>query len=218
MNTKTLLAVVGGVVVLGAAIFLFKGPVGNMPGGGERMMSQKTSLKALLAVNSPQKCTFTNKVENSDSSGTVYVMRGRMRGDFTSVAAGKTENSHMIVENDKAYVWGESMPQGMMMNFADFDKPENKQQGTADVNKETDYSCGAWSPDENIFQRPSNVEFMDIQEMMKGAGMMQGGMMDKQPTGGMPAGGADIKAMQCQACANLQEPEKTQCKTALGCK
>ncbi|MEK7631045.1 MAG: hypothetical protein AAB417_03400 [Patescibacteria group bacterium] len=216
MNTKTLFAVIGGVVVVGAVIFLFKGPGGNMPGGGDHMMSQKTSLKALLAVNSPQKCTFTNKVENSDSSGTVYVMRGRMRGDFTSVAAGKIENSHMIVENDKSYVWSESMAQGMMMNFADFDKPENKQQGTTDVNKEVDYSCSAWSPDEGVFQRPANVEFVDLKAMM-GDGMMQGGMMDKQPTGGAPTGGADIKAMQCKSCDGLQEPAKTQCKTALAC-
>ncbi len=211
MNTKTISILVGIVVVVSAAAFFLKGP------GGERMMSQKTSLKALLAVNSPQTCTFRDKTDAAETSGTVYVMRGRMRGDFTADAPGKTEKSHMIVENDKAYIWTESMPQGMMMNFADFEKPDNKQ-GSTDVNKEVDYSCSAWSPDENVFQRPGNVEFMDMKAMMEGAGaMMQGGMIDKQPTGGTPAGGTDIKAMQCQACANLQEPEKTQCKAALGC-
>jgi len=201
MNTKTLLSIIGVVVVVGAAVFLYKSPKGNVPGEGNGMMSQKTSLKALLAVSSPQKCTFTEKVENSESSGTVYAMHGRMRGDFTSLAAGKTINSHMIVDSDTSYVWSESAPQGMMMKFSDFDKPENKQQGATDVNKEVNYSCNAWSPDESVFVRPGDIKFMDMQ-----------GMMNQ----GAP-GSTNAKAMQCNACNNLQEPAKTQCKAALGC-
>jgi len=212
MNTKTLIAIIGGIVVLGGAFFFLQNPEGG------RMMNQKTSLKALLAIDSPQVCTFRDKTDIAENSGTVYVMRGRMRGDFESVAPGKTEKSHMVVDGDTSYIWTDTMPQGMMMNFADFDKPENKQEGTTDVNKEVDYSCAAWSPDESVFQRPGNVEFIDIQTMMQGAGggMMQGGMMDKQPDA-MQGGGTDIKAMQCRACDGLGSAEKAQCKAALGC-
>jgi hypothetical protein len=136
MNTKTLSIIIGAVVVVGAAFFLMKGSDG--PLGGEPM-SQKSSLKGLLAINSPQSCTFRDKTDVAETSGTVHVMRGRMRGDFEAITSGGLEKSHMIVDGEKAYVWSDSAPQGMMMMFTDFDQPNNQQ--STDVNKEVDYTC-----------------------------------------------------------------------------
>ncbi|MEK7649583.1 MAG: hypothetical protein AAB367_01275 [Patescibacteria group bacterium] len=175
MNTKILFAIIGGVIVVGGAFFLMKNSRNADPltNNQNTMMNKRTSLKALMMLDTPQRCTFTNKVQNSESFGTVYLMNGRMRGDFTSVAAGRTEQSHMIVESDAGFVWADSMQgKGMMMDMSQWGQQTNNQNTQqVDLDAEVDYSCDTWSPDESVFQRPSDIEFLDLKMMMQG-GMM----------------------------------------------
>jgi hypothetical protein len=221
---KTILYVVGGVVVVGgAAVFVMNKPAGPVAPGGDANTptpSAQMSMRELLGMSGPQRCTFTNNVQDPESSGVVYVAGGKMRGDFTSVAAGQTIQSHMIVDGETSYMWSDAMPQGMKMAFADVGAQSGQGSGqSVDVNEKVDYSCSGWTADANMFALPAGVEFSDLGVLLPPGGMPQldgkPGTID--PSGGiMPAG--EVGAMQCAACNQVPEgDERMQCLEALGC-
>lgn len=213
MNNKLILAV-GAVVIIGViAFFVMRGPANNSPSeetSDKNITSAKMSMKSLIGSASPQECTFINKESGSDTAGTVYVMSGKMRGDFNSTVNGKAELSHMIVDGDTSYVWTDSPAQGFKVSLADMSKQQNNQ-NSVDVNKEVDYSCKGWSPDSGKFALPSNITFSDLGELMKNSLPPQGA------AGGVPTGGTDVKSAQCGACDSLTGEERAACRAALGC-
>lgn len=176
MNWKIIVGIVVVVLVVGGIIFSLGGSSPSDTGGSTE---NKTSLKNLLAMSGSQKCAVSSKNENAESSGNVYVTNGMMRGDFTSMAAGQTMASHMIVKSNTSYVWTDGMAQGFMMTFGDAPTSnEGTPEQAVDVNQEYSYDCDDWTPDQSIFELPANVTFTDIAEMMQGqipAGMMPGG-------------------------------------------
>ncbi len=222
MNKNILYAVIGIVVVVLAGIFIMNkpamGPGGdaNTPTPGAQM-----SLKELLASGGAQRCTFTHSVENSESSGVVYVAGGKMRGDFTSVAAGQTMQSHMIVDGETSYVWTDAMPQGMKLSFASMETQagsQNKNQ-SVDVNQKLDYDCSNWAVDQSMFALPAGVTFSDLGALLPPGGMpsLDGKPGTVDPSGGtVPAGSPG--AAQCAMCAQAPDEEsRAQCLAALGC-
>lgn len=227
---KNILLIVGAIAVLGIVGYML---MGSSPEGGTVESGANNapgtppaqgmrSLKDLLAVGSAQKCTFTQSAETGGSSGVVYTAGGRMRGDFTSNAAGQTMESHMIVKDDTSYMWGAGMEQGIKMSFASIeDAQANAPQGTrsVDVNQKLDYDCGGWSADGRMFELPGDIEFMDMSSMMEG--MMNKAMPQGIPSEGMmpnaPNGTLDMKAMQCKACDSAPPEAQAECRAALGC-
>jgi len=210
MNTKLLLGV--GVVVVVVAIGAFlvmKKPSDNGTNGAtppSASGSQKGSLKSLLAMGTPQKCTYSDTQAGAHSTGTVMVSGGKMRGDFTSVAANGTTHSHMSVMNDTSYMWTDEMSEGFKMAFSQT-QSQTSQSNSVDVNKDVDYSCTPWSTDDSQFQLPAGITFSDMTSVMPSGA--------KTPSSaGTPSGSSS----QCGACDQLQEPSRTQCRLALSCK
>ncbi len=211
--------VVGAVIVVGGIIMFTAGRQSGSPGTASvsGVMQDKnqapTSLKALFALGTSQKCTFSNSTDVAQSSGEVYVTSGKMRGDFSSVAAGQTVQSHMIVDKDTSYVWTNATNQGFKMSFENMTMPksETTAKQTVDLNQSLDYSCNAWSPDESLFNLPAGISFNSMTDMMKG--LAPTGSLKAAPT--VPSGNSG----QCGVCDQVPDPTaKAQCKAALGCK
>ncbi len=204
MNNKLLLAVSGVVIVGVAAYVMMRGPTSDSPLGGGKM-----SMKSLLASATAQKCTFTSTAGGSNTSGTVYVASGKMRGDFNSLVNSKNEKSHMIVSDNTSYVWAEAFPQGMKMSFANMES-KGADKNAVSVNDQVDFSCTPWSADQSMFAIPGGVVFNNIDAMMPGS-------PKKDATGNTGGTGNNIKAIQCGACDNLSGNEKSACRSALSC-
>jgi hypothetical protein len=136
----------------------------------------KGSLRSLLALGKNTMCTFTSVVENSSSSGTVYIAAdGSMSGDFTSQTTAGTVNSHMIMKGGTSYVW--SGAQGAKMNVsATQNATASNTNQSVDLDAQVDYDCKNWTRDDSKFTVPTNVNFIDIEAMMKGAGALPGGV------------------------------------------
>lgn len=163
---------------------------------------QKTlsSLRDLLASETPQNCTFLTEINGTPSQGNVFVSANKMRGDFDSQIDGKTVKSHMIVADNTSYLWSEGQNQGIKVEFDESDlenADEFAEQAKLDVNAELDYDCDTWIPDNTVFQIPSEVQFTSLDEMMKA----------------LPTGSSE----QCAQCESLTGDSKTQCLTALKC-
>jgi hypothetical protein len=80
-------------------------------------------------------------------------------------------------------------------------------QGSQDMQalrQEMDYKCRVWVPNPAKFNPPSDVEFMDLTEMMQG--FMEPGAMESMMESG------------CAACDMIQDAtQKAECKAELGC-
>ena len=129
------------------------------------------SLKDLIALGVSQQCAFSQTVDNSSTSGTVFVGMGKMRGDFVSVASGQTVNAHMIADGQYTYTWIDGIAMGFKMSL-DQTAPASgtgaNQTGSPDLNQKLDYNCSAWTLDASKFTLPAGVTFT----AMGSAGLM----------------------------------------------
>jgi hypothetical protein len=201
------LYVIVAVVVLGAGA----GAWTYLGGGGEGVMEEgemmeegsvegSRSLRALLSLTTPQRCTFEEVSEGSTSSGTVYIANGQMRGDFTSTSGGQSMESHMIVKGSESYVWSSAFAGGFKTSL-DAMSSSDKQNGV-DPDKPVNFSCSSWVANASMFALPTDIEFQDISASVEAAA----------------GAGANVQGMQCSACAQISDPVgQAQCRQALGC-
>src|SRR3569623_566933 len=145
-NRNWIWIIIAIIVVLLAALFFLKGGVGGLSTLGN------TSLRSLLASNASQQCSF----DNGQSSGTIYVSAGRMRGDFAVKSGEASAQSHMVISNNIAYVWIDGMNQGYRMPFEDLSaSSSNKQSGGVDADAKVATKCGPWQANDSSFTLPT---------------------------------------------------------------
>jgi len=127
----------------------------------------KGSINLFMAMRKNTMCTFEGTDDGMTSTGTVYISaEGNMRGDFTTVKAGTSTESHMIVKSGVAYVWSGS--QGAKMNVSSINATTEAQvKNYIDLNKEVDYSCTDWTVDTAKFVLPESINFVDVEAMLK---------------------------------------------------
>jgi len=215
MNRKTIIAIIVIILLALLAWFLLRDKSGDSDsttnnsstssngsngsnGSDTRGSTELTSLKDLLALNKNQKCTFSVTDNGTTSNGTFYVSGGKYRGDFTSTVDGKTQTSHMMMQDGTNYVWMDGTNAGFKMKLDDTASANTGAAQSIDPNKDLNYNCENWSVDSSMFKLPSTVQFQDI-----------GAMMPSSSTSGSAgaSGGVNYQA----ACAQLSEPAKTQC-------
>lgn len=170
MNKKTTYVVVGVVAVAVIAGLAFYMNQGSAPGGNSPMGASPMSMKDILAKGQSQKCTYSSNIGGVESSGVVYTASGRMRTDFIAkVDGGEMMESHMIIDGETAYVWGNQMEQGIKMNVGAMGAEAGAQaNGGVDLNEKMNYNCGNWPADQGQFSQPSNITFVDLSAAIPG--------------------------------------------------
>jgi hypothetical protein len=216
MNNKIIIGIIVAIAVIAGGAYVVTRNGGTaLPGQSNRSDQADLTLKALLEAGRPVKCAFHDLDAKTD--GTMYVASGKMRGDFDSNAAGRMMKTHMVVEGNTSYMWIDGESTGFKTTFDLNKNGNNNVNGNApqgiDAGKKLDYRCDPWSVDQKEFERPSDVKFNDMSEMMKGI-VPQGANIN----GGVRANvNAGANAAQCAACDSVPESSRAQCKTALGC-
>ena len=217
--SKTLLYwIVGLIIIVGGGWYFFMGSGGaGAPSGSAQQSnsSAPTSLASLVASGVAQKCTFTDSTDAANTSGTVYVSGGKMRGDFTAVVNGATTQAHMIGDGTNMYTWVDGMTTGFKAavnaQASVSGGGQTSQQGL-DAKKNLDYKCSPGGVDASMFTLPSGVTFNDLSAMMQGASVTTG-------TGAGTGTGASAgsSAANCAMCDQAGSG-RDQCRAALGCK
>lgn len=206
-----LLAVAGGVYFL-----MQRGGLGSAGGvvslGGGDSSTITGKFADLLGAGKNLTCTFSTSSDGTTSSGTVYVAgNNKMRGDFTTLSGGQTNQTSMIRDGQWYYTWGPSMPNGIKMKLADVEGTQGQTgqagaQQTANLDQQVDYKCSSWGVDESKFSPPSDIQFSDYSAMMQNL------------TASPAPGGASSNSAACSACDSLSDDtQKASCKKALGC-
>ncbi len=209
---QNIMYIVVGLIIIGSIGWFAFGKNTQTADAPTEAATQRTSMKALLALTTPQKCTFTDSTEMGNTSGTVYIKNGKMRGDFNAETSAGAMASHMIVSDNTSYVWTDQTVEGFKMSLDQTTEVETTNANTeaVDIDREVDYSCENWSGDESMFSLPSNVTFTDMNAMMEGLNIDMSAQMEA-------GAGAQGDANQCAACAQVPEAYRAQCLASLGC-
>ncbi len=221
MNIKIIVGIILVIVALLAGNWFYASNEAYAPGQESDTNSNESAtgktFAQLLGMGQSQKCTYEYNDGSNVSSGTMYMTGGgeRIRGEFTVTQSGAgAMQMNMVRADGYNYMWGSSMPQGIKTKVTE----ENRAQlfDAADANaaalNNTQYTCESWSADSGMFAVPTNVQFMDMDDMMK----MMGAPKIGEATRIEGAATADVKAMQCAACEQAGSA-KEQCRQALGC-
>ncbi len=170
--TKTIGIVVAAVVVLGGAWYVMSmnasGPAAPQ-GAGDQGAAQNNAgtgtIGSLMAMGGSVMCDVDITGANP-GSGTIYVSGGKMRGEFTVAAAGKTMHASMINDGQYIYSWTDMMPQGIKMAVSAGSGTSGSANQGVDASTPVNYTCNAWTADTAKFMAPSDIKFM----MMGSAG------------------------------------------------
>ena len=173
-----------------------------------------TSLAKLFSTGQSVACTYEKTDENGKQAGTIYVANKKMRGQIEVSSSEGTYPMNILKTGDWQYMWGGPLgeTQGMKMpvSAASSHQSPHAKHGP-DINEDMNYQCKPWPADESKFVPPSNVQFMEMGNMMPAAAVMA--------QGEVPANGAgmNMHTMQCSACEQAPEEAREQCRQALGC-
>ena len=171
---KTLIAVILGVVVVGAAAYFFMNSGNVTPGDQEAAVGESASVGAtfaeLVAMGQSVECTFSyDDGAGNVSSGTVYMAgKDRIRGDFMVSSPAATE-MHLIRTDGYTYIWGPALPQGVKAAVTAENEGDLFDTETGAVDPNTQYTCVSWSVDASKFTLPSGVPFLDVEAMLEAA-------------------------------------------------
>jgi hypothetical protein len=209
MKTKNILIIAGAVIlVLGVGVyFAFEEKTGK---GIEDIAQQNTpkNIKDLISLKIPQKCTFLSTTEDNGttSEGVIYAAGGKIREDVSSTVSGKTYLTHIIIDGSVSYMWTDEQKTGYKMKIDTEATPKASAEGetqNVDINKNFDFKCSAWVPDNSLFELPSGIYFTDLEAFTNPSQA--------------PTSGQEGTSQQCAACNSLTGESKTQCLQALKC-
>lgn len=129
----------------------------------EEGMNEAT-FNQLIAKGETLSCTFEDKADGSNTTGTIYVDHKRLRSDFSTASEDKAVNGHMIMTSGMAYTWVEGMTTGIKASLEGQTKAGESQ--GVDANKKLNIHCNAWTNDETKFSVPTQVKFSDITSLI----------------------------------------------------
>jgi hypothetical protein len=116
--------------------------------------------------NDPYQCTVQQYLSDMDNSGTVYLNAGMIRGDFSTVAEGKTMQGSFLLKDGMQYVWQKGSTMGFKMAVSTNASGDTgaSANGTYTWNAEQigEYDCKPWTADASLFVPPTNVKFTDM--------------------------------------------------------
>lgn len=174
MKNIWILIIVALIAVAGIGYKFIAKPAPKNESAIEKIESSKTkvksSLKQMLGMGKNVSCEMAASEEQGLISGRVNIAGSKMMADFKMAdEMGKMMDSHMINDGEFTYIWSSSAPQGTKIkNDTVAPAKSDQTQNSFDEDQEVDMECSDWSPASNSFTAPSDVEFLDMSNMMKG--------------------------------------------------
>lgn len=209
-------------------------PTGSSSGKKEESGSSgKTtgSLFDLVKAGVPQHCSgsFTTEGnEEEDVMGSTFEMDVYTTGKktytkqkITSEGLDEPMESFMIMDGEWLYSWGnltgmatktkmESFEK-MAEEFSEYSDTNESRKNSMDFQKQMDYNCKPWVPDNSKFTPPAGIDFVDYSEQMETDMENLKEWMESDEV-------KNMKENNCKNCESLPTQDGIQkCKDSLGC-
>jgi hypothetical protein len=113
-------------------------------------------------------CTVHQLVNNMETTGTVYMNQGMIRGEWNTDYQGKAVDTHFIVRDNTTYVWS-SLMKGTGYRLANDAAVNVEGSGAASgtitpnayMQEIGDYDCEPWKADMTMFDLPAGINFIN---------------------------------------------------------
>ena len=139
---------------------------------------ENTSINELLKLDRTAECTFSYQKDDNESqtSGTIYIDKERMSGNFAYTLPNQpTKSSSIIRDTDFQYVWDQETKKGIKTSLASLEQTlDNAQNDAPQANDDAvnqdqkfDFDCKNWNVDEAKFNPPNDVEFTDYSQQLQ---------------------------------------------------
>ncbi|MBN1162607.1 hypothetical protein JXA34_02575 [Patescibacteria group bacterium] len=185
----------------------------------------KGSILDLLSVGKNYKCTYSKTDENFSFEGVSYIAGDKVRSDtkMTLIAENEDEDneemefeSHSLVKNKVAYTWGSMMEKGVKIDLNEIEDKTDQElpdtpngEAVKNMREEFEYDCNPWVVDNSKFDVPTDVEFVDMNEMLDTMTEVNEDMQEGMET---------MKEAACKACNSLPDAAaKADCLADLEC-
>lgn len=154
------------IIVILVAVFTSRG--GDKVAFEEGTMSGKSEVVTgtfgdLASLGKNFQCSFESDEEVGTISGTMYVADEKIRGSYTLLdPEGSISNFEYLRDDSFNYFWGESPYGGIAIKtrIDEEDATVSEEVETFDASEqEFDFECHKWSPQESMFDVPTDVEF-----------------------------------------------------------
>jgi hypothetical protein len=139
----------------------------------------KGSLKELVEREESLHCSYEGTMEGDSVSQDIYLSDEKYRIEMETSFDGKTQQSYLINDGEWIYSWNSMTPQGIKMSHDFIEEQGGSEDLSVDMSDVSTYSCKPWSPKQSTFDVPSDIEFMNFDDLMQG--MPEG--MGEYPTG-----------------------------------
>jgi hypothetical protein len=172
--SKTIVSMlVVGVIIVGGYFVITKNPkkdTGDIKNGQQvestKTEGKKMAFSAFVKQGGAYKCEVKQAFSDMENSGTVYMSGGNIRGEYTTIAEGRTIDTSFMLKDGYSYTWSSTL-----VNIGFKTKINTQVDGTNAVNSGTyswnasqigDYNCEPWTTDEKMFEVPAGMSFKEV--------------------------------------------------------
>jgi hypothetical protein len=169
--SKTLISVLIILVVLVGGYFIISANKGgndttmlNTESGENEQTTvtdgKKMAFSEFVKQGGSYKCDVKQAMSDFENSGTVYIDGANVRGDFSTIAEGRTMETSFISKGGYSYMWSSAMNSGFKTKI----QTETGASGTYswDADQIGDYNCESWAAEESKFSVPANITFKEM--------------------------------------------------------
>lgn len=190
---------------------------------GDKVENVKGDLMDVIKLGKPVKCTGSVDSEEGTMNMTVYASGKKSYSEMEVNSEDGEFKMYTVYDGDWMYMWSDmkGSPEAESMNIATKMKVSDLEdmakdmptagdydsEGSEEVQafrKELNYKCRVWVPNPAKFTPPSDIEFMDMTQMMES-------FADPENMENMMESG-------CEMCDLIQDAsQRAECKAEMGC-
>ncbi len=186
-----------------------------------KVKSISGSLKSLMSRGQDLKCTYSAKDPTSSEQmkNVLYISNNKSLTESELIGADQNMKVSVLIDGDNMYSWSNLSKQGTKSNLKKMkedDLAENSNEEFAAVyNKDNDYKCSSWKRDDSKFKVPSDIKFIDLNEVMNGlGGTTKEGASNSNFNSKQKVNGADV----CKMCNMISDQtQKSKCLASANC-
>lgn len=132
----------------------------------EKTDGKKMAFSEFVKQGGSYKCEVKQAFSDMENSGTVYIAEGNIRGEYTTIAEGRTIDTSFMLKDGYSYTWSSTLA-----NIGFKTKINTQASGAGAESSGTyswnasqigDYNCQPWTADEKTFETPAGMSFKEV--------------------------------------------------------